>query len=202
MSTLFTIGHSNHDATHFLSLLSAHGVSAVADVRSSPYSKYVPQFSKDNLQRSLRDANIDYLFLGRELGARRDENSCFVNGRATYALIAQLPAFQSGIDRVLRELEDRPVALMCAEAGPLDCHRTILVCREMGKVAPTLSIEHILRDTGIEPHAATEARLVERHQLEPELFGALATHDGRIARAYDLEAERIAYRRGVVRAGA
>ncbi|MBM3290288.1 MAG: DUF488 domain-containing protein, partial [Candidatus Hydrogenedentes bacterium] len=160
MSTLFTIGHSNHAAEHFISLLAAHGVSAVADVRSSPYSKYVPQYSKENLQHLLREADIGYGFLGRELGARRDEESCYVDGQAQYARIAQLPIFRAGLDRVLAELDDHRIALMCSEADPLECHRTVLVCRELLRLRPGLCIEHIGPDAAIEPHDGAIERLI------------------------------------------
>jgi len=74
MKELFTIGHSNHSLDRFIELLLAHRLSNVADVRSSPYSKYTPQFNKDVLDSALRNANIDYIFLGRELGAQRSED--------------------------------------------------------------------------------------------------------------------------------
>jgi len=195
MNALYTIGHSNHDAAQFVSLLTAHGVSAVADVRSNPYSKYVPQFSKENLQHLLREAGIDYAFFGRELGARRDEEACYVDGQAQYARIAALPIFRAGLDRILTESEDHTIALMCSEADPLECHRTILVCREALKRRPGLRIEHILSGADIEAHDEAIARLVAQHKLAPELFGELSTPEGLAERAYDLQAERIAYTR-------
>lgn len=67
MKTVFTVGHSNHTIEHFLGLLTVHNISAIADVRSSPYSEYSPQFNREAMQEKLRDANIEYVFLGREL---------------------------------------------------------------------------------------------------------------------------------------
>lgn len=195
MNTLFTIGHSNHDAARFVALLAAHRVSVVADVRSSPYSKFVPQFTKESLQHTLHDASIDYGFLGRELGARREEESCYVANQARYDHIARLPVFQSGLDRVLQEANARNIALMCSEADPLACHRAILVCRELLRHRPDLNVVHILPDGEGEPHDAALARLVALHKLEPELFGELSTTEGLVERAYDLQAERIAYTR-------
>lgn len=195
MNTLYTIGHSNHDAVLFISLLAAHGIETIVDVRSSPYSKYVPHFSKDNVQRILRDANVDYLFLGRELGARREEEQCYAGGQAKYALVAQLPRFREGLERVLTEVASRPVALMCSEADPLDCHRTILVCRELLRVRPDLAIVHVLPDGGTETQPAAVDRLIALHKIEPELFGDLNSAQGMAERAYDLQAERVAYTR-------
>ena len=65
---LFTIGHSNHAFGHFRALLRRHGIEAVADVRSRPYSRFVPHFSKGRLDRLLAEADIGYLYLGAELG--------------------------------------------------------------------------------------------------------------------------------------
>lgn len=195
MSGIFTVGHSNHDPAHFLSLLAAHGVSAIADVRSSPYSKYVPQYSKENLQHLLREAGLGYAFMGRELGARREEESCYLNDQARYDRIAQLPNFHAGLDRIVSESADHRVALMCSEADPLTCHRTILVCRELLKHSPALRIAHILPDASIEQHDDALRRLVAMHKLEPELFGELSTQEGLIEHAQDLQAERIAYTR-------
>jgi len=195
MSELFTIGHSNHDPVHFLSLLSAHGVDAIADVRSSPYSKYVPQYSKENLQHLLREAGFGYAFMGRELGARREEESCYVDDQARYERIAQLPNFRAGLERIAAESADHRIALMCSEADPLTCHRTILVCRELLKQSPNLRITHILPDASTEQHDDALQRLVALHKLEPELFGNLSSQEGLIEHAQDLQAERIAYTR-------
>src|SRR2546428_1161057 len=97
---VFTIGHSNLEFARFAALLKQHGIQAVADVRSSPYSQYNPQFNRELLQRALREQGISYVFLGEELGARRSEPECYVNGRADYSLIARTPAFIRGLDRI------------------------------------------------------------------------------------------------------
>jgi uncharacterized protein (DUF488 family) len=195
MRELFTIGHSNHMIEHFVGLLTAHGISAIADVRSSPYSEYSPQFNRELLQPKLQDANIEYVFLGRDLGARRAEESCYAGGQAKYDAIRNLPAFRKGLDYVLEGIEQYTVALLCAEADPLACHRTILVCRELRVLRPDLKINHILGDGGLESHEEAERRLIRLHKLQPELFGELTSMSGLIERAYDMQAERIAYKR-------
>jgi len=88
MKELFTIGHSNHSLDYFIELLLAHRLSTIADVRSSPYSKYSPHFNKDVLDSALRNANINYIFLGGELGAQRSEDDCYIDGQAKYDRIA------------------------------------------------------------------------------------------------------------------
>jgi uncharacterized protein (DUF488 family) len=170
----------------------AHQVSAIADVRSSPYSKYSPQFNKDVLESALRDANIDYIFLGRELGAHRSEDDCYIDGQAKYDRIAQLPTFRRGLERVLQEVEHYRIALMCSESDPITCHRTILVCRELKKICPDLEITHISGNGTEERQETSEKRLINLHKLQPELFGDLTSMSGLIEKAYDLQAEKIA----------
>ena len=194
MKRLFTIGHSNHTLDHFLELLFAHQVSAIADVRSSPYSKYAPQFNKAALEIALRDADIDYTFLGKELGARRSEESCYVDGQASYDRIAQLSIFQRGLERITEGVEHFIVALMCSESDPIDCHRSILICRELKRICPDFEITHVLADGTEERHEMFEERLIKLHKLQPELFGDLTSRSGLIEKAYDLQAGKIAFK--------
>jgi uncharacterized protein (DUF488 family) len=193
MKELFTIGHSNHTLEHFLELLIECQISAIVDVRSSPYSQYLPHFNKELLENALRNANIDYMFLGRELGARRSEEGCYIKGQAKYEIIAHLPIFRVGLKRLLEGIETYRIALMCSEVDPIVCHRTILVCREIIKVSPDLKITHILGDGTTERHEHVQERLVKLHKLQPELFGDLTSLSGLIEKAFDLQAERIAY---------
>ncbi|MHC4673642.1 MAG: DUF488 domain-containing protein, partial [Planctomycetota bacterium] len=140
MKEIFTIGHSNHTIDHFVDLLTSYGIFVVADVRSNPYSEYLPQFNREALQKKLRDDGIEYVFMGRELGARRDEESCYVDDQVRYELIKNLPLFRSGLDRVLQGIEQHTISIMCSEADPLVCHRTILVCRELKIIRPEIKI--------------------------------------------------------------
>jgi uncharacterized protein (DUF488 family) len=195
MRELFTVGHSNHTIEHFVGLLTAHNISAVVDVRSNPYSEYSPQFNRELLQQKLQGANIEYVFLGRELGARRTEETCYVGGQAKYNAIRNLPAFRNGLHRVLEGIEQFTTALLCSEADPLGCHRTILVCPELRALRPDLKINHILGDGSLESHEKAERRLIRLHRLQPELFGELTSMSGLVERAYDMQAERIAYRK-------
>jgi uncharacterized protein (DUF488 family) len=196
VNTLYTIGHSNHDIGQFIALLSAHGVSAVADVRSSPHSEFVPQFNKETLEQALRDADIEYVFLGKELGARRAEASCYVDGQAKYERVKDLALFRTGLKRIFEGLEHYVPALTCAEADPITCHRTILICREIKRVRPDLNMAHILSDGALETHEEAEQRLILLHKLQLELFGPMSSMDGVLAKAYEMQGERIAYRKG------
>lgn len=90
--TLYTIGHSNHDIDTFIALLKQHGVTALADVRSAPYSRYLPHFCQKPLKACLEKAGIQYVFLGKKLGARPDDETCYVEGKALYEKIAATEA--------------------------------------------------------------------------------------------------------------
>ena len=161
MTALFTIGHSNHPIERFLELLRRHGIAAVADVRSRPYSRFVPHFSKERLQRILEEEGIGYLFLGRELGGKPPRREAAP--APDYASRIGQPEFRAGIGRLLEAGGQRRTALMCRERDPLDCHRLYLVCRYAKlMVGP---IRHILPDGRIEEQGATERRLLERSQL-------------------------------------
>ncbi len=200
MKELFTIGHSNYSLDHFIELLLSHQLSTIADVRSSPYSKYSPHFNKDVLESALRNADIDYIFLGRELGAQRTEDDCYIDGQAKYERIANLPTFQRGLERVFQGIEHYRIALMCSESDPITCHRTILICRELKRLCPDLKIIHILADGTEERQEMSEKRLINLHKLQPELFGDLTSTSGLIEKAYDLQAEKIAYKKVPVQA--
>lgn len=200
MNMLYTIGHSDHTIEGFLHLLEEYGVSAVADVRSSPYSRFVPQFNRELVQKALEDANMQYVFLGREMGARRSESSCYEDDQARYARIKDLPLFREGINRLIRGLDQYVIALMCSEADPATCHRTILISRELRHMRPDIDIVHILPDGTTETQADVEQRLVKQFKLHPELFGELNSTAGVIEMAYDKQAKRIAYRKEPVEA--
>ncbi len=200
MKELLTIGHSNHSIEHFLELLTEYRISAVVDVRSGPYSKYSPHFDKEVLEMVLRNAKIDYVFLGRELGAQRSEDCCYIDGQAKYNLIAQLPTFQRGLEEVLLKCEHNRVTLMCAESDPIKCHRTILICRELKKLRTDLEITHIMGDGTAEQQEISDKRLVNLHKIQPELFGDLTSASALVEKAYDLQAEKIAYKKVLVEA--
>src|SRR5437016_2803886 len=107
---VYTIGHSTHPLENLVALLLRHGITAVADVRSAPFSRFNPQFNKDALNRDLNESGIAYVFLGRELGARSDDPACYADGRVQYARLAETELFRRGIDRVVRGAEEHRIA--------------------------------------------------------------------------------------------
>lgn len=183
---LFTIGHSNHPIEHFVALLRRHGVETVADVRSRPYSRFVPHFGKERLARLLEAEKLGYLYLGQELGGKPPsaEREAFP---VTYQSRVAKPEFRRGIDRLLDAVRAQRVALMCRERDPLECHRFHLVCRYLRARGP--DIRHILPDGEAEAQPATERRLLERADpSELPLFQHLGepASEPALMRAYDL----------------
>lgn len=187
---LFTIGHSTHEWPEFVALLRKHGVTAIADVRSQPASR-LPQYKKAALQAGLKEAGINYVFLGRELGARRAEPECYDGDQVSYERIARLPRFLEGLERLRQGSREFRIALMCAEKEPLDCHRTILVCRQLRN---GFRIRHILADGSIEEHEQTERRLVRQMDVTRTLFEPNLTEEDLIQQAYEARGRQIAYR--------
>jgi len=186
---LFTIGHSDHEISHFIALLRRHGVNAIADVRSQPYSRFHGHFNREALTHSLRREGIQYVFLGRELGARRSERECYQGNQAKYDIIARLPAFCDGLERIRRGLTTHRIAMLCAEKDPLTCHRTILVSRRLR--SDPIDIAHILEDGSIETSEQAETRLLDLLRLpRAHLFKDRADL---VEQAYDIQSDRIAY---------
>jgi uncharacterized protein (DUF488 family) len=186
---VFTIGHSNHPINAFVILLQQHGVTALADVRSAPYSRFAPQFNREALERSLKAHSIKYVFLGRELGARPDDRSCYENGRVQYERLARTDLFRSGLERVIRGASHYRIALMCAEKEPLECHRTLLVARALDELG--VAVGHVLADGRLELHDDAMLRLLDMVGLPPEdLF---RSRRELIAQAIAKQEERVAY---------
>jgi uncharacterized protein (DUF488 family) len=187
--TIFTIGHSTHTLERFISLLSLHGITAVCDVRSKPGSRANPQFNRENLKQALRTYGIVYVFLGKELGARSEDPSCYEHGKVRYDRLAQTSLFRQGLERVQEGMKKYRVALMCAEKEPLECHRTILVARHLA--ALRVDVQHILADGKLESHADVLNRLVRMFNLpEHDMF---RSDEDVLADAYRYQEARIAH---------
>lgn len=156
---VYTIGHSNHEISVFMGLLARHDIQTVADVRSAPYSRFHPQFCREALEDRLRHDGVDYVFLGRELGARSDDPACYADGRVQYDRLAETDLFRAGLARVEALSASHRITLMCSEREPLECHRTLLVARAL--VARGFAVAHILGDGTLESHAESMLRLLD-----------------------------------------
>lgn len=148
MATIYTIGHSNVPVEQFLDLLRVHFIKLVVDVRSEPYSKYASQFNKREIERDLTSAGFEYVYLGDKIGGKPKSPGFYTpNGVPDYEKLAQSELFLAG----LASLEDLAVstslALMCAEADPMSCHREKLIAWNLRKRGH--DVKHILHDGSI-----------------------------------------------------
>ena len=188
---VYTIGHSNHSPEAFLALLREHAVDEVVDVRSSPASRYYPQFNHGVLSDALERAGIEYVFLGGELGGRPADRSCYdEDGRVSYARLAETDLFDDGIGRVVRAADERRVAVMCSEKDPQDCHRALLIAVALGERG--VAVEHILADGRVEDHNETLDRLLDRFKL-PRNGDMFRSRDEVVSVALARQAERVAF---------
>lgn len=196
---IFTIGHSNHTIEQFILLLKQHQINALADVRSIPYSRYNQQYNQEKLKIELNKNNIIYTFLGKELGARSDNQNCYVGNKAIYEKIAQTEEFSEGLKRLKKGLQQYSIALMCAEKDPIHCHRAILISRYLQ--IKEIEILHILPNGQLESQTKLEQRLINILNLNlPQQFNLFDDNTNLIKsaselteEAYKLQGEKIAY---------
>jgi uncharacterized protein (DUF488 family) len=186
---IFTIGHSTLPYERFIALLRHAGVDAVADVRTSPFSRHFPQFNRDNLKSELRLDGVSYVFLGRELGGRPRDQMLYRDGVADYEKMATCEAFGKGLERVVDGAKRYRIALMCSEHDPVDCHRCLLVSRALAKKG--VRVSHIMSDGTFASHAQIEDRLLElAGRGSDDLF---APPEERLAAAYRDRARKVAF---------
>lgn len=186
---VFTIGHSTHSWERFVALLRGANVTAVADVRSSPYSRLHPQFNRGDLRQQLPSHGISYVFLGKELGGRPNERGFYCEGVADYEKMAQAGEFNKGLDRVIEGAKKYRVALMCSERDPLDCHRCLLVGRALAERG--IRVNHILDNGNVVRHDDIEIKLLDlAGRTVDDLF---ASRSDRLAVAYRQRARKVAF---------
>ena len=162
---LWTIGHSNHCAEKFLDLLARHEIACVVDVRSIPYSRRNPQFSREKMRQSLSSRNIAYVWEGEALGGKRNfrENPEFFDsdGRIDWKKVRRDESFILAMERLRTQVGKEPTAVLCAEENPRNCHRLHLVSAAWVECCDE-NILHICGDGRVETHA----QMVP----QPELF--------------------------------
>jgi uncharacterized protein (DUF488 family) len=193
--TVFTIGHSNLELEQFLSMLAAHGVQVVCDVRSRPASFRFPQFNQEPFEVGLRDAACKYEFLGESLGGRPTDPRVYqANGVVDYSLRRKARDFVAGVDRIVELSRQQNVALMCAEEDPLHCHRFLMICPELLErgVTPV----HIRRGGVLESQRDAEDRLLALNDLTAFTSGSLfpAERSSALEDALRRQAQEYAFR--------
>jgi len=187
---ILTIGHSTLPYDQFLTMLQNASVTAIADVRTSPYSKRFPHFNREALKPELLKSGIAYVFLGYELGGRPRDKALYCDGVADYEKMAETKAFADGINRLMDGAERFKVAMMCTEKDPLDCHRCLLVSRVLSERC--VIVRHLLHGGLILGHNEIEAKLVEL--LKKKGIKQSDYTPENIALGYRARAMKVAYR--------
>jgi uncharacterized protein (DUF488 family) len=167
---LFTIGYGARTLEEFVTILQTNRIEFLIDVRSSPYSKFRPEFSKEPLQARLERAGIRYLFMGDALGGQPRDPACYTDGKADYDKIRAQTSFQSGVERLRNACAQQcRVAIMCSEGRPEQCHRSKLIGEALA--ATRLPVTHIDEDGALLSQQQVIDRLTGGQQ---DLFGAPA----------------------------
>jgi uncharacterized protein (DUF488 family) len=187
--SILTIGHSTLAYSAFLQLLHGAGITAVADVRSSPYSRRSSHFNRDALEQQLRTDGIAYVFLGEELGGRPKGKRFYCEGIADYEKMAATPSFNAAIVRLIEGTKRHRIALMCSEHNPLDCHRCLLVGRALCE--REVDVRHIMMDGEQRTQLSIERELLAiAGKDNDDLF---ASAEERLDTAYKKRARQIAF---------
>ncbi len=138
---IYTIGHSNLNLKQFITLLNFNGIELLVDVRSSPYSKYVPHFNCSLLKRSLEKESIIYKFLGDKIGGKPSSDEYYVNGTVCYPLMETSENYKKGIKELIKISKNYKTVIMCAEKNHMNCHRYQLITPSL--VEKGLEVKHI-----------------------------------------------------------
>ncbi len=165
--TVSTIGHSTHSIEEFVGMLQAHGIRRLVDVRTIPKSRRNPQFSQETLAKSLQNAGIEYRHLPGLGGLRhpyKDSiNTAWRNASFRgYADYMQTPEFDENVSNLVAIASEAPTAIMCAEAVPWRCHRSLVADALVARGIPVLEI---LSATKSQPHAMTPFARVEGQRV-------------------------------------
>ncbi|MGH2558216.1 MAG: DUF488 family protein [Thermomicrobiales bacterium] len=157
-TTIYSIGHSNLAIEVFIERLQQHGIEAIVDVRSAPYSQFNPQFNREDLERALDKAGVAYAFAGEYLGGRPKDPACYKNGvvpdgkadylkLVDYKAVARQPYFLQGLARLLEFAGESRTAMMCSEENPDHCHRHHLIAQSL--LDHAVAVLHIRGDGDI-----------------------------------------------------
>jgi len=165
--TVWTLGHSTRPIDEFIGLLRAHQIRLLVDVRTVPRSRYNPQFNTDTLAQSLRDAGIRYRHLSALGGLRKPKKDSINDGwRNTsfrgYADYMQTDEFLDALEVLMAESRLQPTAIMCAEAVPWRCHRSLIAD---ALVIRGWDSRHIMSETKADPHQLTSFARLEKGSL-------------------------------------
>lgn len=173
MKLIYTIGHSSHDNIYFLELLRKYNINCIVDIRSVPFSKYVPHFNKNVIKKFLNFNNINYVYMADEFGSVHEDKNLFnQKGYLDFEIVKHTKSFKDGIVRLNVGIDKQYIiSLMCTEKDPLDCHRSIMIAPEL--VKNEFTVHHILPDGSIETQQELEKRLLQLYfptHIQQDLF--------------------------------
>jgi uncharacterized protein (DUF488 family) len=167
MAAILTVGHSTHPIEGFLMILAAHGVEQLCDIRTIPKSRHNPQFGREELAASCAHAHIAYVHLAGLGGlrhARKDSiNTAWQNASFRgYADYMETPEFERSLDELIALAAERRTAVMCAEAVPWRCHRSLIADALMAR---GIAVEHIISAKSRKPHSYTPYARIENERV-------------------------------------
>ena len=164
---LFTIGYGARSLNEFTEALKKNRIEFLIDVRSSPYSKFKQDFSRELLQHHIERCGIRYVFMGDTIGGQPKDSACHTDGKIDYDKVRCQPSFLSGIERLKTAYRSgRRVALMCSEGRPEQCHRSKLIGEALATA--DVSISHIDEDGKV----LTQLQVIDRlTNGQMDLFG-------------------------------
>jgi uncharacterized protein (DUF488 family) len=152
---IYSIGYGNRKIEQFTELLKKYEINLLLDIRSNPASRFQPSFNKKALVESLRSSQIDYLFMGTQLGGKPKEESLYSNGILDYDKVNTWPEYQNGIVTLINLLDQGfKICIMCAELNPEECHRKNLVSETL--YLKDIETEHIMKEGTLFSHSASK----------------------------------------------
>lgn len=155
---IYTIGYGNRSLAVFIDLLHQYGIRYLVDIRSQPYSRFHPDYTKAALEAALKQQQLRYVFLGDALGGRPQDTTCYVNGKVDYAILRTKPFYQQGIQRLRHAWEKQTrMVLMCSEQKPQECHRSKLIGNTLSELG--IEVAHIDEAGLLKSQAAVEESL-------------------------------------------
>ena len=125
---IYTIGYGRRSVDELVATLKHYQIDYLVDVRTAPYSRFKPEYSKEALAAALQAQGIRYLFLGEQGGGRPTDPECYSDGKVDYEKVKQQPFYQAGLERVQQAFRQQVrIVLMCSEGKPSQCHRSKLI---------------------------------------------------------------------------
>lgn len=193
---IYTVGHSTHEISYFVELLKEYAITCLIDVRSVAASRYNPQYNQKALAKSLQDNNISYFHFAEEFGARHtNPNLLDKQGKVDFAKVQNSPAFKKGVERLRSFINSgETVALMCAEADPMDCHRFSMVSDALQRDG--FEVYHIIKDKTLKSNAQLEEQLLKKYAKKlskPDIFNPTISAEEQLKEAYRLRNKDVGF---------